>query len=596
MRIQKLLIAVVVLLVLMFPVWGATGSMRLLAVSGEENALRGMVADLSLEIQPGSGRVFIDTFPLTKLDTQISIRFAKEVACDFVGVDCSRYDFFYTIRANAPIIGGASAGSAVSALTAAMLKGLPVNDTVAVTGTINSGGIIGPVGGLTEKITAAADDGVKMVIVPSGQMLYTPNLEENRNNSSNVTTNETEINLTMYAQEQGITIIGAESLDDVVTAITGVMVDNGLPKIENLVIDPTYAAVMANLSIMLCNRSETMREGFIGASFTNASLQKHADLAQNLTQLAKNASFKGQYYAAASYCFGANTNYQYLFTLEQNYSAQELEIKKEELLARITEFNELIEKKELSSITDLETYMIVKERLDEAEDILNNEPIRARELAYAKERVYSAFVWGHFFDTGGKKLSLDEDHLRESCLAKIGEAQERLQYVLLYLPGLLEDVEAEIADAGYDYNNKQYEMCLFRASKAKAQADVVVSLLGVKEGNLKNMFTVKKKLVKGVIAHQQEEGFFPILGYSYYEYATSLEEEDISSAFLYLEYALELSKVDIYFKNGKQSWSPRPEHKRFAGIFVAGVVTGVLCCLPALRRKREQQIRQRKKK
>jgi len=46
-----------------------------------------------------------------------------------------------------------------------------------------------------------------------------------------------------------------------------------------------------------------------------------------------------------------------------------------------------------------------------------------------------------------------------------------------------------------------------------------------------------------------EKGIFPVVGYSYFEYANSLKENDPFSALLYSEYALELSNLDIYFKS-----------------------------------------------
>ena len=62
-------------------------------------------ADLYLELKEGSGRVFLDTFPATKIDTQISTRFAKEIACHFYKLSCDTYDFIYTIKAESNIIG-----------------------------------------------------------------------------------------------------------------------------------------------------------------------------------------------------------------------------------------------------------------------------------------------------------------------------------------------------------------------------------------------------------------------------------------------------------------------------------------------------------
>ena len=51
--------------------------MKLLAVQDNDGTYTGSDADLFLELKEGSGRVFLETFPLTKMDTQISTRFAN---------------------------------------------------------------------------------------------------------------------------------------------------------------------------------------------------------------------------------------------------------------------------------------------------------------------------------------------------------------------------------------------------------------------------------------------------------------------------------------------------------------------------------------
>ena len=139
----------------------------LLTVSETGDERTGGTADLYLELKSGSGRIFIDSFPLSQLDTQIVTRFSKEMACDFLQKDCTRYDFFYIIRANTAIVGGPSAGASTTMLTIAALDNLQVQDDVAMTGTINSGGLIGPVGGINEKVSAAQEAGIKKVLIPN---------------------------------------------------------------------------------------------------------------------------------------------------------------------------------------------------------------------------------------------------------------------------------------------------------------------------------------------------------------------------------------------------------------------------------------------
>ena len=148
---KKYLIFILTLLFLIPSITATTGHMKLLAVI-DPITEQGAIADLYLTIKEGEGRVFLDTSPLTKIDTQMSTRIAKEIACNFLEFDCEQKDFFYTIMSNSPIIGGPSAGAAISVLTISLLEDLTIKEDIAITGTINSGGIIGPVGGLKVKI------------------------------------------------------------------------------------------------------------------------------------------------------------------------------------------------------------------------------------------------------------------------------------------------------------------------------------------------------------------------------------------------------------------------------------------------------------
>ncbi len=75
---MKHVILLVMLLLLLPAVYGQEGHMKLLAVSEHAGTYTGSSADLYLEIEPGSGKVFLETFPLTKLDTQLATRFAKD--------------------------------------------------------------------------------------------------------------------------------------------------------------------------------------------------------------------------------------------------------------------------------------------------------------------------------------------------------------------------------------------------------------------------------------------------------------------------------------------------------------------------------------
>ena len=210
---MKKLLFIAVFLMLSIPIVNADkGHMKLLAVSDTPDGQVGGVADLFLETKPGSGRVFLETFPLTRVDTQISTRFAKEISCDFAEVDCSKFDFFYTITADSSIIAGPSAGAAIAVLTFSMLKGIDFNEKVAITGTINSGGLIGPVGGLKAKIRAAEKAGLKKVLIPIGESLNGINETDEFNET---------FDLEDLRKNTSVDIIEVPTLDEAVFQFTG---------------------------------------------------------------------------------------------------------------------------------------------------------------------------------------------------------------------------------------------------------------------------------------------------------------------------------------------------------------------------------------
>ena len=65
---------------------------------------------------------------------------------------------------------GPSAGAAMAVGFIALFKGDHIQRGIALTGTIESGGQIGPVGSIPDKIRAAVREGYRMVLVPHGQM------------------------------------------------------------------------------------------------------------------------------------------------------------------------------------------------------------------------------------------------------------------------------------------------------------------------------------------------------------------------------------------------------------------------------------------
>src|SRR3989338_8796563 len=312
-------IMLLVILIILFPVaYAKEGHITLLAVKEVDSGLEGSTADLSLEIKSGSGRVFLDTFPLTKMDTQISTRFAKEIACDYIDFDCNRYDFIFTITADSTIIGGPSAGAAATMLAISLLQDISLDKSTAITGTINSGGLIGPVGGVKAKIDAASKSGIKKVLIPKGERFIESEPElaiTNNTIAINLSQANETLDLVEYGKKSNIVVVEVSDINDVIYEFTGKKIKE--PE-EGLVIDEEYQNTMNSLALMLCNRSNYLETELSKYPLRNEEMIGVKESAINLTKKADMAYKNNSYYSSASYCFGANVKYSYLISFAQN--------------------------------------------------------------------------------------------------------------------------------------------------------------------------------------------------------------------------------------------------------------------------------------
>ncbi len=557
------------------------GSMVLLAMSERDGVIKGGVADLHLEIKPGTGRVYMDTFPLTKLDTQISIRFAKEIACDYIGtLDCSRYDFFYTIRSDSIIIGGPSAGAALTMLTIATLHDWDFDQKHAVTGTINPGGFIGTVGGVEAKIEAAAKSGLNKVMIPKGSLSIEESVMNFTEGMENKSFEDTK-DVRQMAQNYGLEIVEVSTLDEVVHQFTGKTIEH--EKID-IVASERYEKVMKNISEGLCTRTSEL---FDLVDDNETGLYKTA---VNLSLQSEKALLQEAFYSASSFCFGANINLNYLHLQQLNMTDEVFNETVAETEDWIDKIENQMEEMDRNTINNLQTYMIVKERLLESRAYLdtmreslkvNNTDSAVYNLAYAQERARSAEFWGYFESSEGREFIMDEEALRRSCIRKLSEAEERYQYANLYMGGALQATRDELNEAYRMREQEQFSLCLFKASKAKAEADLLLGSIGVREETMDDYIDIKFQIIEKAIKKHQEAGIFPILGYSYYEYAKSLRETDPRSAMLYSEYAIELTKLELYF----ETTSGRPMEiafdwdRRITLYFLLGSIFGILITL-----------------
>ena len=171
----------------------------------------GSLVNVTVELIPGDGQVYVSVFPRTGINTQQSI----ESAVGYAKLMSSSSDNCDVIvkfaEEDAAYIEGPSAGTALTVMSYAALENKTLRNDTIVTGTIEHNGDVGPVGGLYEKAKEAARAGAKYFITPTEnfyEMLILKNVEE----------------------EYGIDIIEAKHISDVI----GFMIDNKTIEQENI--------------------------------------------------------------------------------------------------------------------------------------------------------------------------------------------------------------------------------------------------------------------------------------------------------------------------------------------------------------------------
>jgi uncharacterized protein len=550
------------------------GHMTLLTVGERGNETFGGTADVYLEIKSGSGRIFIDSFPLTKLDTQISTRFANEIACDFLDKDCSNIDFFYTIRAKSSVVGGPSAGGALTVLTIAVLENLDLDESVVMTGTINSGGIIGPVAGIKEKVQAAKNQGFTKALVPKRSIISTIEpeflLDEDDDSGFNITRNAT-IVYSDSLEVEGIDTITISTIEDALFHFTGKKYPDYSYEME---IPQGYLQMMKSVSENICKRADEIKSMISDEVLENNTEKRN--LTENFIEKARDATEKQDYYTAASYCFNANKFYREIEYGQYSQDSRELILRDAQI--QLDRMMDAINKRQLKTISELEASMVVKERLFEAGNLIErNNSVEAEELAYIVERIYSAEAWSAFFEYPGKAVVLDDNHLSRACLGKIAEAEERINYFEL-LFGEYADYRDELEDAKLIYNSEDYAYCLFMASRIKAEVNTILTSMSITQEKFPELLDDQLKLARTQINKQGND--FPIIGYSYYNYAQSLRETRPELALIYSEYASEFSSLDMYFPKEKNRIILID--RQHIGVFLLGFSAGLFILISGM--------------
>lgn len=146
----------------------AIGRVNGLAVLGSSYLSSGIIIPIVAEITPASSRAegkIIATGKLGKI-AQEAVKNISAVIKRHMGRDIASYDIHIQFLQTYEGVEGDSASISVAVSVISALEGIPVDQSVAMTGSLSVRGDVLPVGGVTGKIEAAIDAGLNTVIIP----------------------------------------------------------------------------------------------------------------------------------------------------------------------------------------------------------------------------------------------------------------------------------------------------------------------------------------------------------------------------------------------------------------------------------------------
>jgi predicted S18 family serine protease len=590
LNLFSLIIKIIILVFIIFSFYYMENSfsnkIALLSV-GENNQgeiVSSGVIELSLKTKRGSGEIYVNKNTIVEIDTQISIINSHRMACEIFELNCHKYDFFYEFESDSLVLKGPSASSSIAVLTSKTVNREKINpNSVTMTGLLNSGGIIGNVGGTSEKIKLADQMGYDKVLIPYFSSLDNQSLK-------NIS----------------IEVIRVFDIADAYNEFNG----KNFEEIEYEINKLEYEKTMLDLSKSLCLRSDIylnelnisfdLYKNFSedlknNVSFINSSyfsdFSPRVLNALNTLNLAEKAEETNNYYSKSSFCYNANLNLRAEIEINKNISdlSKRVEIGEFEKIFmekyQSLNSNEYLEN--LESVNDLYVYLLLLDRLEEVNEFIENaKSINLKEsdltnilenisndniinislsnltnsfknenrknivddinYAYALERFFTIELWEKFIKGEGPKLILKTDTVSRAC--------ERINYQLNIKKELLNSYGIENFNNEFQEQSKlgsipnKKHLCFYRGLELDSKINTILNSISFNNNNSVEVLEDYSKFTYKRLA-KNSEGTFPIIPYIYYEYSLDLMESDPYSSYLYLNYALSYSDIQIYLEN-----------------------------------------------
>ena len=152
----------------------AVGKVNGLAVvgAGSPTTSSGIILPIVAEVTPASSRSEGKVIPTGKLGkiANEAVKNVSAVIKKHMGKDIADYDMHVQFLQTYEGVEGDSASISVALSILSAMESIPVDQSVAMTGSLSVRGEVLPVGGVTSKVEAAISSGIKKVILPASNL------------------------------------------------------------------------------------------------------------------------------------------------------------------------------------------------------------------------------------------------------------------------------------------------------------------------------------------------------------------------------------------------------------------------------------------
>jgi uncharacterized protein len=546
------------------------------AVGQTANGYTGVISTITVTIESnGSGRVFVDTLPLTQIDMQGSARLAVNVATAYVAKDKScnvdpySYDYFFVIRADSPVIGGPSAGGIMTSAVIALLENWKMDDKTVMTGMINPDGSIGPIGGIPYKIDAAHSVGATRFLIPQGQNTYTEQVYETIPTSwgQQIVSRTVTKNVSEYAMETyGMEVVEVSDINEVTENLTGyrfpVAVSNeSISTVQYLdSMKPLATKLLGQSETSLTNASTAFDNADIPNYFPNYyrnTITDYLNSAEDAFDDSQQWFSKDRYYTSTSKSFQSLINSRFVSLVCDYFSTDDKQTFIDNLLSETqshyTNESNKAKNTAIEGAISLQCVGAAQKRASEAASYLNSaqtlyqqgdEFTTLYQIAFAIQRIESIGWWlgltSYFNDTDGTQF----ENLESLSNNYIQDAQQSITYseVILQEMGqtssFLTEAQQMLDSAQSDQDDGYYAAALFEALEALSKGNLALELVDATTNEkIQSKIERANESANAGISESRNMGIEPVLAVSYYEYAESLMDSNIMDSLFYYKYS-----------------------------------------------------------